>query len=256
CPFETSPSNTVYNSQWRQTETVNGRNFTGLSVSDVDLRNRITASVIKKISYGKNKPATSITLFYNGQSGSPYSYVYSGSIVNDNNFKDNFDLIYIPTAIDISSMNFLPYTVGTTLYSVQQQRNLLNDFIEQDKYLQKHRGGFAERNGARLPFTHIIDLRIQQDFKIKFKKKETSFSVTLDVFNFTNMLNKNWGRTYFMAGDNFPLIQFSGFANTVTLTPQYQFMPVNGTAYSIQPSTLPGNSARWISQLGFRINFN
>jgi hypothetical protein len=59
-----------------------------------------------------------------------------------------------------------------------------------------------------------------------------------------------------MAGDNFPLIQFAGYANTATLTPQYRFIPFSGTPYSIQSSTLPGNSARWISQLGFRLNFN
>ncbi|MDQ6755456.1 MAG: carboxypeptidase regulatory-like domain-containing protein [Bacteroidota bacterium] len=254
--FEPSPGNTLYNLQWRQTETINGRNFTERSISDVDLRHRIVGSLVKKFSYAKNNLATTVTLFYNGQSGSPYSYVYFGSLVNDNNIRDNFDLIYIPTVSDLSGMTFLPNSVGTTLYSPQQQKDLLNDFIEQDKYLQKHRGEFAERNGERLPFTHIIDLRIQQDFKIKIKKKETGFNITFDVFNFTNMLNKNWGRTYFMANDNFPLIRFSGYANTATLTPQYQFTPLNGTPYSIQSSTLPGNSARWISQLGFRINFN
>ena len=253
--FEITGTNTPIGEQWRQTETVNGKNFTTLSNSDNDIRHRITAYLIKKFSYSKNKLATCVTLFYNGQSGSPYSYVYLGSLVNDNNFRSNFDLIYIPTIPELNAMTFVPDPQGTT-YSPQQQKDFLNDFIDHDKYLQKHRGEFAERNGARLPFTHIIDLRIQQDFKIKIKNKETGFSITLDVFNITNMLNKNWGRTYFMANDNFPLIRFAGYANTTALTPQYQFTPIKGTPYSIQSSTLPGNSARWISQLGFRINFN
>ncbi|HVE60741.1 MAG TPA: hypothetical protein VNA26_02910, partial [Chitinophagaceae bacterium] len=253
--FEPSAGTALYNTQWRQTETVNGRNFTPLSVSDVNLSHRIIASVVKKFSYAKNKLATTVTLFYNGQSGSPYSYVYSGSLVNDNNNRENNDLIYIPTVSDLSGMTFLPKTVGPTTYSPQQQKDLLNNFIQHDKYLKKHRGEFAERNGARLPFTHIVDLRVQQDFKIKIKKKETSFSITYDVFNFTNMLNKNWGRTYFVNNDNFQIIEFAGYANTATLTPQYKFTH-KGTPYSIQSSTLPGNSARWLSQLGFRINFN
>ncbi len=258
--FEPSQNNTIFSNQWQGIETSNGKNFTGLSISDVDLRHRITANLTKKINYAKNQLSTTLTLFYNGQSGSPYSYVYSGSLINDNGSSsiraNNFDLIYIPSIADLSAMTFMPNVIGTVTYSAQQQKDLLNNFIENDKYLSKHRGEFAERNGARLPFTHIMDVRLQQDFKIKLKQKETSFSVTLDIFNFTNMLNKNWGRIYFADRDNFPLITLAGFANTATFTPQYQFKPFNGTPYSIQSSTLPGNSARWISQLGFRINFN
>ncbi len=173
-------------------------------------------------------------------------------MINDNGNRANFDLIYIPTVADLSTMTF----IGTAEYSAQQQKDFLDDFIQHNKYLRERRGEFAERNGARLPFTHIVDLRVQQDFKIRIKKKETSFSITYDVFNFTNMLNKNWGRTYYMNNDNFPIIEFAGYANTATLTPQYKFTPLKGTPYSIQSSTLPGNSARWLSQLGFRINFN
>jgi hypothetical protein len=250
--FEPSVNNSVYSLQWRQTETVNGKNLTSLSVSDVDLQHRITASLVKTFHYAKKNLATSVTLFYNGQSGSPYSYVYNGSIINDNGNRANFDLIYIPTVADLSTMTF----VGTAEYSAQQQKDFLDDFIQHDKYLRERRGEFAERNGARLPFTHIVDLRVQQDFKIRIKKKETSFSITYDVFNFTNMLNNNWGRTYYMNNDNFPIIEFAGYPNTATLTPQYKFTPLKGTPYSIQSSTLPGNSARWLSQLGFRINFN
>lgn len=201
--------------------------------------------------------ATAITLFYNAQSGSPYSYVYTGSMITDNinNKSERYDLIYIPTVAQLNEMTFVPNPDAPTI-SVQQQKDFLNDFIQKDKYLRKHRGEFAERNGARLPFTHIVDLRVQQDFKIKINKKETGFSITYDVFNFTNMINKNWGRTYFMASDNFQLITFAGYADPATLTPQYQFTPLKGTPYSIQSSTLPGNSARWISQLGIKINLN
>ncbi len=255
--FEPSLNTTIYSDQWRTTETVNGKNFTPLSISDVDLRHRIAAYLAKKFSYAKNKMATAITLFYNGQAGSPYSYVYTGSMITDNinNKSERFDLIYIPTVAQLNEMTFVRNPDAPTI-SVQQQKDFLNDYIQKDKYLRKHRGEFAERNGARLPFTHIVDLRVQQDFKIKINKKETGFSIMYDVFNFTNMINKNWGRTYFMASDNFQLITFAGYANTATLTPQYQFTPLKGTPYSIQSSTLPGNSARWISQLGIKINLN
>jgi len=256
--FEITGPQTPIAAQWRNMETVNGRNFVTVSASDNDLQHRITTWMLKKINYAKSKTATTLSVFYNGQSGSPYSYVYNGSMINDNGNRENFDLIYIPTENDLVSMSFAPINdnTGQVLYSPQQQKDFLNAFIESDKYLKKHRGAFAERNGARLPFTHSIDLRLQQDFTIKIKNKIVGLAITYDIFNFTNMLNRNWGRIYFLTNDNFPLIRFAGYANTATLTPQYQFTPFSGKPYSLQTSTLPGNSARWISQLGMKINLN
>ncbi|MBS1921314.1 MAG: TonB-dependent receptor [Bacteroidetes bacterium] len=254
--FDPVGTGNTIDGQWGRLETVNGKNFADRSVSDFDLRHRINAALTKKFNYGKW--STLITLIYNGQSGSPFSYVYNGSMINDDGnpsqTNSNADLIYIPTKADLNNMTFLANSNNDP--SPQQQKDALNDFIESDKYLRKHRGEFAERNGARLPFTNTIDLRLQQDFKIKLNKKETTISIIYDVFNFTNMLNKKWGRLYFLPNDNFSLITFAGFSDPNTLTPQYKFTPLNGKPWSVQSSTAPGNSARWISQLGIKINFN
>jgi hypothetical protein len=209
--FEITGPQTVIQAQWRNMETVNGRNYTTLSTSDNDMQHRMTAWVSKKITYAKSKAATSVSMFYNGQSGNPYSYVYNGSMVNDNgnNNREIFDLIYIPTLNELSLMNFVAIrnNNGEVTFSPQHQKDLLNDFIERDKYLKQQRGKFAERNGARLPFTHIIDVRLQQDVAIKIKSKKVGLTITYDVFNFTNLLNKNWGRIYFLSNDAFPLIR-------------------------------------------------
>jgi len=239
--------------QWRQTETVNGKNFATRSVSDFDPGHRVFAALSKKVSY--RNCSTMVSLFYNGQSGTAFSYVYNGTMVNDSRLI-NFDLVYIPTPRDLETMIFLPNTVAGITYTPQQQKQALDEFISNDKYLRKHRGEFAGRNEARLPFTHVVDLRLQQDLKLKAFKKDLMLSIIYDVFNFTNMLNKNWGRTYFLTSDNFQLIRFAGFSNATTLTPQYQFNPVTGDPWSVQSSTAPGSSARWISQLGIKIKFN
>ncbi|MBZ5857289.1 TonB-dependent receptor [Flavihumibacter profundi] len=253
--FEPTATAGPIDTQWGQSETVNGKNYTARSVSDMDLGHRIYSCLIKKIQYDHNRMATSFTIFYNGQSGQPYSYVYAGSMINDNH-QTNFDLIYIPTPADLDKMIFIDNTVNGITYSGQQQKFLLNQFIEQDIYLNKHRGEFAARNGARLPFSNIVDIRIQQDFRFPIRKNGTMVSVIFDVFNFTNMLNKNWGRTYYLAFDNYPLITFAGYADPNNLTPQYQFNPVDTRVYGIQTSTAPGSSAYWIAQLGIRIGFN
>jgi hypothetical protein len=247
--------NSNSNGQWTQLETVNGKNLGTRAVSDFDLKHRISATITKRFNYGKW--STLITLIYNGQSGSTFSYVYSRSMINDNGQLSNADLIYIPTQTDLHNMTFIRNTDVDV--PPEDQKNLLNNYIENDKYLSKHRGGFAARNGARLPFTHTLDLRLRQDFTIKSNKRTTTISVLYDVFNFTNMLNKNWGRTYALAtsnAGNFALITFMGFTDSNSLTPTYQFNPSNGKPWTPQTSTAPGNSATWISQLGITISFN
>jgi hypothetical protein len=135
--------------QWSAINTVNGKNYARSSVSDFDLGHRVYINVTKNLSYAKSKTYTLITIFYNGQSGQPYSYVYSGSMINDNGRSNNTDLIYIPTSAELNQMTFLPNTVLSVSYNSAEQKQLLNEFIENDKYLRKHRGQFAERNGAR-----------------------------------------------------------------------------------------------------------
>lgn len=243
------------NSQWRFMETVNGRNFVELSRSDFALGHRFFAYLSKKISYLNNKLATTITLTYNGQSGNPFSYVYTASMVGDRSRGETNDLIYIPTAAELQAQVFLSNTTGGVTYTPDQQKALLEEYIQGDRYLRTHRGQFAERNGSRLPFTHQVDLGLKQDFNVKIGKKTYQLQLTYDIYNFTNMLNRKWGQTYFLSNDNYSLIQFAGFVSASNLTPQYRFNPQRGKPWGISTSTSPGLSARWISQVGARINF-
>jgi hypothetical protein len=243
------------NSQWRFMETVNGRNFVPRSTSDFDLGHRFFAYVSKKFNYLQNKLGTTITLTYNGQQGQPFSYVYSASLVGDRSRFETNDLIYIPSSVDLQAQTFTTNTVNGIAYSPAQQKELLEKYIQDNKYLNKHRGQFAERNGDRLPMQHIIDLSLKQDINLKLGKKTYQLQVSYDVYNFTNMLNRDWGKTYFLTNDNYSLIQFTGFVSATNLTPQFRFNPQPGTPYNVSTSTQPGLSARWISQLGFRINF-
>lgn len=248
-------TSSVNTSQWQFMETVNGRNNITLSTSDFDQGHRIFAYVSKKFNYAKNKLATTVSLVYTGQSGSPLSFVYSGAVTRDDPAGGN-DLMYIPTSTELQGQIFLPNTIGTTTYTADQQKVALESFITNDKYLSKHRGEFASRNGARLPFTHIIDLKVAQDFNIKLGSNTYQFQVTYDMFNFTNFMNRDWGRTFFRANDNFPLVAFAGYVNATTnLTPQYRFNPTVRTAYDVSTSTVPSFAARWVSQLGLRFNF-
>jgi hypothetical protein len=236
-------------------ETLNGKNFVNRSFSDFDPGHRFVGYLSKKFNYFKKSMATTITLTYNGQQGNTFSYVYNASLIGDDGRTSTNDLIYIPTASELQAMTFTANPVNGVVYSIAQQKQLLEEYIQGNKYLRKRRGQFAERNGDRLPWASIIDLSVRQDFNFKMGKKTYQVQVTYDVYNFTNMLSRNWGQTYFLANDQYSLIRFTGFVSAANLTPQYQFSPQTGKPWGISTSNVAGFSARFISQLGLRLSF-
>ena len=246
------PTSSQNSSQWRNMEAVNGRNVIGRSRSDFDLGHRMSVFVAKKFTYANGALASTFSLVYNGQSGNPFSYTYSNGPIRDFGATDGNDLIFIPTANQIKGMTFV--SNSSFPLPAPQQAQALEDYISQDKYLNSRRGQYAERNGGRLPFTNIIDVKFLQDFNVKMNNKKYQFQLTYDIFNFTNMLNRDWGRQYFMGFDQYTLLRYQGA--TGSRTPSYSFAPVNNnTPWGIASSVQPSFSARWVSQLGLRFKF-
>jgi hypothetical protein len=113
----------------------------------------------------------------------------------------NNDLIYIPK--DPSEITFGNGTattgtaanvvIGGVTYTPQQQSDLFFKFIEQDKYLREHKGQYAERNGALLPWRNQFDVKFAQDLFTTVGGKRNTLQFTVDIFNFANLLNSNWG---------------------------------------------------------------
>lgn len=244
-------------SQWRFIENVNGKNRLDLSYSDFDLGSRIVASLSYRKEY-LNHFATTISLFYNGQSGARYSYIYRNSLLNDDPQAGNTDgdLIYVPRdyatygeALAAGEIRFLPIT-GSSTVSEEQQWIDLNDFIENDEYLSKRRGQYAERNGDRLPFVNVVDLRLLQDFYVNVNSTRHTLQISFDVFNFTNMLNKDWGRQYFTTNENFRLIEYVSLGDDNI--PNFRFQKPS-TVKNIDDSGLI--SSRWQAQIGVRYSF-
>jgi hypothetical protein len=253
------------NSQWRFMETLNGKNFVNRSFSDFDPGHRFVGYLSKKFNYFKKSMATTITLTYNGQQGNTFSYVYNASLIGDDGRTSTNDLIYIPTASELQALTFAANPVNGVVYSIAQQKQLLEEYIQGNKYLRKRRGQFAERNGDRLPWANIVDLSVRQDFNFKMGKKTYQVQVTYDVYNFTNMLSRNWGQTYFLTNDQYGLIDLGNapvagaqqptFVSATNLTPIYRFRPQTGKPWGISTSNVAGFSARFISQLGIRLSF-
>ncbi|PTS92816.1 TonB-dependent receptor, partial [Pedobacter sp. HMWF019] len=167
-------------------------NVPSLSATSNVIPDRVIASVSYRKEYLKNL-ATTISLFYEGGVQGTYSYYYSSDFNRDGQTND---LIYIPK--NASDIKFLPLDIknGNTVvktYSPEEQAAIFDNFINNDPYLSKHRGEYAERNGAKLPWRNQVDFKLVQEVFRNVGGKKNSFQFTMDVFNFGNLLNKNWG---------------------------------------------------------------
>ena len=229
-------------SNWEFTQIVNNPNNPALANSNFDIRHRTIGSAGYRIEYGKNKAfATGFSLFYAGTSGSPFTYLYNGDVNGDGAFSN--DLLYVPNSA--SEIKLVALT-GSNPATVAEQWTALNNFIEQDPYLKTRRGQYAERNGARTPWEHRFDLRVTQDLGITIKERVHRFQLTFDIFNVGNLLNKDWGKSYFVANQAYQLITY-----TTSGGGGYTFRaPSENKAFNISDLVL-----RWQGQFGVRYIF-
>jgi hypothetical protein len=240
-----SGTSSVAYSNWRYVNNVYGLNDLRLTRSNYDLGSRLTGLVSYRKEYAGGMLATTVSLFYNGQSGQPVSYIYNGDLNNDGSSND---MIFIPA--QQSDINLIAIT-GTTPVTVADQWTALDAFISQDKYLSKHRGEYAERNAARLPFQNEFDLKILQDVKVNVGGTTNKIQISLDIFNLGNLINKKWGESLYLSNQQFSLINYKamvGNAPTFTYAPSGM---TNGHAYSVADI-----ASRWKMQIGVRYIFN
>ncbi len=133
-----------------------------------------------KAFFGDNK--TTISVYYNGRSGLPYSWTF-GNDVNGDSIA-NVDLAYIPLVNDPK----VTYQAGTSAAEIQA----FQDFISGDEYLNSRRGQIAQRNASYQPWINQLDMGFQQELPA-FSKRD-KFVMRLDIYNFLNFLNKDWGQ--------------------------------------------------------------
>lgn len=134
----------------------------------------------EKAFIGDNK--TTISMYYNGRSGLPYSWTFGNDVNGDT--ISNVDLAYIPLVNDPK----VTYQTGTSAADIQA----FQDFISGDAYLNSRRGQIAERNASYQPWINQLDMGFQQELS-GFSKGD-KFVVRMDIYNFLNFLNKDWGQ--------------------------------------------------------------
>ena len=215
---------------------VNNVNQAVLQPSLYGNRHRVVGTANKVFEYG-GKWKTTISLFAEYAEGGRYSYTYAGDANGDGSAIN--DLIYVPTAAELSDYNFVGSAV---LQSIQRSR--FNDLINQDPYLNGRRGQYAERNAALSPWFSRWDMRVLQDLTLANGNK-VQFS--LDILNVGNMISSEWG----IRQNPRDIQPLSINVNPSTFEPTYIYSTVEPTTFIDDFSLL----SRWQMQVGLRYIF-
>ena len=191
---------------------------------------------------------TALSLFFDAHNNGNTSYVFSGD-ANGDGVTGN-DLIYIPR--NTSEMNFQTFTSSGKTYTAADQAAAFEQLIEADKYLSSHRGQYAERNAVFLPYVNRIDLSLTQDLFHNLAGAKHTAQVRLDITNFGNLLNHNWGVGQRIVNTQI-LTSPSADANGA-LT--YRLQTLNGNLITSPLQTTAGISDVYVMMLSFRYQFN
>jgi hypothetical protein len=215
-------------SNWINVYTAGDINNPPLATSNFDVQHRITLAA----TYTFNLRAANITtsMYYNGQSGRPYSYNF-GSDVNNDGSSTN-DLLYYPLEGEVTITN------GT-------YQDLVN-FLEAGGCSDLVAGEIVERNTCRMPWTNGLDFHVGVDVPIGRFRPEFTF----DIQNLLNLFNREWGQ-----------VEFAQFNDI--LVSNATVAPTGDYSYSINAPARPGGvrytrddlRSRWQAQMGFRVRF-
>lgn len=175
---------------WNNNQHAGNPNNPGIGYSFASAGHRVFGTASYRKEYFKFG-ATTVSAFWETRTWGNGSYTFSGDLNGDGGTSN--DLIYIPK--DISEMNFgnITNASGAILFTPAQQAAAWDAFINQDPYLSKNRGGYAQRGGAFLPMVTKVDFSVAQDIIARIGSTQHKFQLRADILNFGNMLNKNWG---------------------------------------------------------------
>jgi len=220
--------------------------------SKYEVEHRFTGNLIwSKELFGDN--STTIGINYAGRSGRHYSYVFGSSNAPfGGTFLADFGsegetpgvhLFYVPT--DVNDPLISPLTDQAFLAD-------LDTFISGEDCLNGARGGVAGRNACETDWVNILSLRLQQEIKIG----RTAVDLFLDIENFGNLLNSDWGRidSYTAPSNVAPAeVTIDSVNNQYILTP---FLSYQGTPDTIVPRPAIASIASvYRIQFGVRFRF-
>ena len=238
-------SSAYYNNRY----SINGNNDKELGYGTYVAPNRLLISASYKKDYAKHF-GSEVGLIYEGMnigyaggySCTRYSYIMTGNVVGD--YGSN-NLIFIPESREaLDKWTFADYGG----YTAEAQKNDFWNYINQDDYLKNHKGEYAERGGAVMPWHHQLDFKFNQNFYLNVAGQKNTLQFGVDIKNLANLLNSSWG--LYKTVNNMSLLKYDAKKNA------YQFQKNGKEVLSKTYTNLTSFNSTYSIQFSIRYIFN
>ncbi len=221
--------------------------------SRYEVENRVTATLSwQKELFGDN--VSSIGLVYAGRSGRHFNYVFGSNGIctfgghaaadcGSEGVIAGSQLFYVPTdPLD-------PFISGDPAFLAD-----LDEFISTTDCLNDFRGSAVTRNNCRTSYTNVFSVRLMQEIKFG----NMGFDLMLDIENFGNLLNSDWGRV-----ESYIAPSVVALANVTIpvaggpylLTPTASYDPAVGASTVAERPLIAALPSVYRIQLGVRFRF-
>lgn len=232
-------------SAWGASPVINSPNDQMLHISNFAIPHRIVGSLNYRFEYA-NSLATTFGIYYNGAHQDRFSYIYGNDLNGDG---INADLLYLPN--DSRDLDFVDIVQnGNVIYSADEQRVAFDRYVTENG-LEKYRGGYVPRNAFLSPWLNRVDIRVLQDLFTDIAGKRNTLQMSVDIVNFGNLLNRNWGIQQNLNGAQNILSR----AGAVSPTPNFVMNRVSGELPSSPFVNASGFNTTWSMQVGLRYLF-
>ncbi|HEV8630648.1 MAG TPA: TonB-dependent receptor, partial [Thermoanaerobaculia bacterium] len=231
---DATSSRAVSNWQFRPTKGNIFNDDTARSQFEVEHRFTVAPS----FTFATGPVSHNVALFWNVQSGRPYSLLMGGDVNGDGQATN--DLLFVPGSADAiilqsSSGAVIPYERFAAFL--------------RSAGVSPTAGRILDRNQATEPWSHQLDFHYGVEVPVKVVRAE----ITLDLLNALNMINKDWGAVRFVSNQTTTPVNYVG-QDAATGKPIYREAAANRLLPGSQFTTADLRS-RWQGRLGLRISF-
>lgn len=220
-----------------------------VATSNFNIKHRIVSNIGYAVNFSKNN-TLSTNLYFNAQSGNPFTWGFVNATLAGTGQAAGLAYVFKDAAesakyIGVSS-------AGVPSATAPQQVADYETFVKNNSYLNSRRGTFTQRNGDLTPWNIQADLKIMDEIKIdKEQRLEFSFSIA----NVGNLINKNWGKSYFVPNTynstaSIGLTKSGNLGGVGTGDPVFTFKTPSSTPYTIDQL-----ASRFQGQFGVRYSF-
>ena len=201
--------------------------------------------------FGEN--TSTIGLLWTGRSGRHFSYVYGsqnietfgGSLFADFGSETETpgtQLFYVPTGTSD------PIITGDPAFLAD-----LDEFISSTDCLNAFRGSAVTRNNCKTSWVNVVSLRLMQEITFA---RNFSFDLMLDIENFGNLLNSDWGRVdSYTAPSNVAPANVEIVGGQYLLTPFASYDPAVGASTIVPRPAIAALPSVYRIQFGIRFRF-